>query len=106
MVPGAATAGLVAPIMSRTICQVSSGPSTTRSMTGRAGDEAQQVLVERLALMLRVVLRCGCGVDGPQLGRHQAEALAFQAPDDLAHQACSTASGLQMTRVRFTSAAG
>ena len=54
IVPGAASRGFVAPIIVRTTFQVSSGPSTT---TGAADsrDERDEIVVERLALVLRVV---------------------------------------------------
>ena len=87
MVPGAAFAGLVAPISVRTTCQVSSGPSTTSSSDRRPGDEGEQIVVERLALVLRVVAAGELAVELAQLGRDQAQPLALQAADDLADEA-------------------
>ena len=47
------------------------------------GDEADQLLVERLALVLGVMLGGQLAADGLELERHQAQALALEAGDDL-----------------------
>ena len=60
----------------------------------RPADEGDQVVVERLALVLGVVAAGQLGVDGAQLGGDQREALALEAADDLADEAAFDGVGL------------
>ncbi len=94
MVPGAAWAGLVAPVMSRTTSQLPSGPSTTMARRGERVMKVTSALEERLADVLGVVARGPLGVDMAQLGRHQAQAFALQAADDLPAQPALDGIGL------------
>ena len=94
IVPGAASRGLVAPIIVRTTFHVSSGPSSTKHQRGAAADELHQLVVERLALVLLVVPAGGLGVDGAQLGGDEGEALALEPADDLADEAAFDGVGL------------
>src|SRR5207248_1013097 len=61
---------------------------------GRAGDERHQVAVEGLAFVLGVVAALRLLVDAAQLHGDDAQLLAFQAGDDLAHQTALDSVGL------------
>ena len=86
-------------------------PRTSESVVGRAlddhrehrraGDEVDQLAVERLAVVLGVVALREALVDHAQLGGDDAAGPCARAADDLADRPRSTASGLAMTKVRF-----
>ena len=87
IVPGAAAAGSVAPMRSRTILPDIPGALHHGHQRRPPAHEGDQVLVEPLADVLGVMAGERVGVEGAQLGRGQSQAFALQAAQDLADEA-------------------
>ena len=85
-VPGAAWAGLVAPIMVAHHLPCPFRALDHRQQDGATGDVGDEAVIERFAEVLPIVGGGGLLVHLAQLGSDQAQAPALQSPDDLAHQ--------------------
>ena len=101
IVPGVAFSTGSVPPASCAERAIARGPSTTAATTGPAGDELEQPLVERLALVLGVVLLGQLAVDRAQLQRDEVEPLALDPGEDLADQPAPDAVGLDQDQGAF-----
>ncbi len=95
IVPGAASAGLVAP-MSVRIFLTAPFAGNDHLDHGTAGDVLDQAVIEGLALVLGIVGRSLLGSDHAELHALDGQAGALDAGDNLAHVTIATASGLSM----------
>ena len=93
MVPGAACAESVTPIMVRATV-MASRPFPHHGDDGAGGDERGETLEERLADVLGVVPLGEGAVDAQRLHAAQHEAAPLEARDDLADETAGDAVGL------------